>query len=464
MSFILFSLSQRQWLPELILMTFENVTTDSTLMTDSTKAETIKQISEIENRNVLVMISEKLQDENQNLTFEIFSNILKSSEMFTLETLDFLEDLDLDAWKFAITDNYWDIKVQKVLKTPKSSKLVAFHFAKLQVQYGTEIVNKLLTILETKIGDMKISERLLVMVLAAFSNNEVALTDEVLEKLSKNRLGDWLKKYELDGESNKLRSAENVMNMIKDVVPLNSEKGLTKKNVFEIYNMTKKLYAMKNIKKFTESDIKSWRGRFTTSVDPIETLAVIVRAFEIAAQDPKKPDQKVHFRYPCIATILMFWKSKMPLLAQVATGEGKTWIGVSFAVMKVLYGDTVDIITSSNLLATRDAEDSENTRVHGMFNIVVGHNCSEDIEQRKKVYQTAHVIYGSLGNFQRDFLLDKFYNKNITNYRSRTNVIVDEVDSMLLDKGEILIINIGSGLGRSRGTSVEYEFNLELTC
>lgn len=110
-------------------------------------------------------------------------------------------------------------------------------------------------------------------------------------------------------------------------------------------------------------------------------------------------------------------------------------IAVAFSIIKAFKGEQVDIITSSKVLAERDATNFEFKKVFQLFNFTVGHNCNENESERKIAYSSCNVIYGDLANFQRDFLLDTFYNRNILGGRRLENVLIDEVDSMLLDKG-----------------------------
>lgn len=51
-------------------------------------------------------------------------------------------------------------------------------------------------------------------------------------------------------------------------------------------------------------------------------------------------------------------------------------------------------------------------------------------------------VYGDVGNFQRDYLLNKYFETNILGERSaleNLSIMVDEVDSMLLDKGSSVL-------------------------
>lgn len=94
------------------------------------------------------------------------------------------------------------------------------------------------------------------------------------------------------------------------------------------------------------------------------------------------------------------------------------------------------MITSSPVLAQRDS--AEMREIYEKLGLTVSHNCSEDLESRKKAY-TAHVVYGDIARFQRDYLLHTFYKKLIKGDRTQCGVIVDEVDNMLLDNGNNML-------------------------
>jgi preprotein translocase subunit SecA len=65
-------------------------------------------------------------------------------------------------------------------------------------------------------------------------------------------------------------------------------------------------------------------------------------------------------------------ESEIGLLCQIATGEGKSTIVSVIATIKALQGYKVDVITSSLILAKRDAHEKDN--FYQMFNLKVRHN------------------------------------------------------------------------------------------
>ena len=135
--------------------------------------------------------------------------------------------------------------------------------------------------------------------------------------------------------------------------------------------------------------------------------------------------------------ILCAVEGEKRVLEQVNTGEGKSFIIAAIATIRIKTGKRfVYIITSSPVLAQRDSV--EMTPLYNELGLTVAHNCSEDIEKRKKAY-ASNIIYGDMARFQRDHLLHTFYKKPIKGDRVQVAVIVDEVDNMLLDNGNNML-------------------------
>ncbi|KZS16582.1 Uncharacterized protein APZ42_017133 [Daphnia magna] len=146
-----------------------------------------------------------------------------------------------------------------------------------------------------------------------------------------------------------------------------------------------------------------------------------------------------------IMTLLRKHPHSRNTLVQVSTGEGKSLIvagvAIAFALSekkKSKFFCHIDVITSNSVLALRDSTLSSDKGglkdIYEFFNVSVANNCSHSIEERTKAYDSA-VVYGELANFQRDYLLDEFYGSDIRGNRRFEHVIIDEVDCMLLDRG-----------------------------
>lgn len=166
-----------------------------------------------------------------------------------------------------------------------------------------------------------------------------------------------------------------------------------------------------------------------------EVIAIIMRGIQLI-----KKDDNYRIRDTQLLALWLYVDAKnhqQGRLGQVATGEGKTLITAMFAVIQALSGHAVNVITSSPVLAERDA--TENSELFKLFGITVSNNCDQtaqkNLEERQKRY-SAPVVYGDVGSFQRDILLTKFLGKPILGNRDNEIIIVDEVDSMLLDKND----------------------------
>ncbi|KAI1731243.1 secA DEAD-like domain-containing protein [Ditylenchus destructor] len=181
-----------------------------------------------------------------------------------------------------------------------------------------------------------------------------------------------------------------------------------------------------------------------------EAIAVVSQANQLATGNVPRAAQ--------ILTLLVLLNRQKGKgrLVQVSTGEGKSTICAMLAVILALKGETVDIISSSPLLASRDAD--ERRDFFSMFVLTVSHNTSyenpeknngrsitlfgheffgnsEERRKRKGFREcyNADILYGTLGNFEGDLLRHEFMARNTRGKRECQNAIIDEGDSMLVD-------------------------------
>jgi hypothetical protein len=131
------------------------------------------------------------------------------------------------------------------------------------------------------------------------------------------------------------------------------------------------------------------------------------------------------------------FKSSNGRLANISTSEGKSLITQMLSVACVLRGEQVDILTSSKELAERDAIDAQGL-LH-LFAIQVTNNCDMHCDaseqERTRRYAESQVIYGDSGSFQKDLLLTRYFDRDIRK-KSGTRLLLDEVDSMLIDNAD----------------------------
>jgi len=199
----------------------------------------------------------------------------------------------------------------------------------------------------------------------------------------------------------------------------------------------------KPIKALDINDIKQWLSyvQSNRNIDAnwiqknsYQVIAVIMRGVEIHM---KKKFRVRNTQLLALWLYLNAANNQQGRLGQVATGEGKTIIIAMFVIIQALSNKQINVITSSSVLAKRDAE--LNKELFGFFGINVSNNCDEvaqtNMEERQKRY-VAQVVYGDVGSFQRDILLTKFMGQNVLGNRSDEIIVVDEVDSMLLDKND----------------------------
>ena len=131
-------------------------------------------------------------------------------------------------------------------------------------------------------------------------------------------------------------------------------------------------------------------------------------------------------------------------IAEMKTGEGKTLVATMPAYLNALEGKGVHVVTVNDYLARRDSE--EMGRVYEFMGLTTGLVVHGLSPEEKKASYLADITYGTNNEFGFDYLRD-----NMVVYRERmvqrghNFVIVDEVDSILIDEARTPLIISGAG-------------------
>ncbi|CAF3389253.1 unnamed protein product [Rotaria sp. Silwood2] len=209
-----------------------------------------------------------------------------------------------------------------------------------------------------------------------------------------------------------------------------------KANLQNEFNKVKESIKLLNIKlkNYSQKQIVSYVLKWSTSVKGklssnqiYEAIAIMSKANELATGGHVLRDIQ-------ILTVLIF-HLKMPnkgRLCQVNTGEGNTTIISILAALKALQGSKVDVITSNAVLAA-DAINNKQLYYDLLCLNVAHNNFDDDYQGGKRACYNADIVYGNIGNFQFDHLRDRFLGYETRGSRIFDVVIVDEVDSMIID-------------------------------
>ena len=130
-------------------------------------------------------------------------------------------------------------------------------------------------------------------------------------------------------------------------------------------------------------------------------------------------------------------------IAEMKTGEGKTLVGSLAVSLNALTGKGVHVVTVNDYLASRDASELE--PLYNFLGFSVGAITGDirDDGERKEQY-SADITYGTNNEFGFDYLRDNMnYDVEEKVQRDHSFVIVDEVDSILIDEARTPLIISG---------------------
>ena len=166
---------------------------------------------------------------------------------------------------------------------------------------------------------------------------------------------------------------------------------------------------------------------------------VLEDSFAITREASKRVLNMRHFDVQLVGGIVLHEGR----IAEMKTGEGKTLVATLAIVLNAMPSKGVHLVTVNDYLASRDS--TEMGVLYNFLGLSVG-TILETVDDpvEKKAAYNADITYGTNNAFGFDFLRDNMsYSKETMAQREYPFVIVDEVDSILIDEARTPLIISG---------------------
>jgi preprotein translocase subunit SecA len=130
-------------------------------------------------------------------------------------------------------------------------------------------------------------------------------------------------------------------------------------------------------------------------------------------------------------------------IAEMKTGEGKTLVATLPIVLNAMEGKGVHLVTVNDYLASRDAREMGDLYTFLGYSVGVILEDMHDSALKREAY-ACDITYGTNNEFGFDYLRDNMsYSRDNMAQRGHHFVIVDEVDSILIDEARTPLIISG---------------------
>ena len=204
----------------------------------------------------------------------------------------------------------------------------------------------------------------------------------------------------------------------------------------------KKINALEpTYEKLSDDELKEAFNALKTSVLSEERSLddVLVESFAITREAGKRVLNMRHFDVQLVGGMVLHEGR----IAEMKTGEGKTLVATLAVILNAMNGKGVHVVTVNDYLASRDA--AEMNALYSFLGYKTGTILEDDYDPAVKREQyDSDITYGTNNEFGFDYLRDNMsYSKEQMVQRSHAFVIVDEVDSILIDEARTPLIISG---------------------
>ncbi|VJZ04032.1 Preprotein translocase SecA2 [Streptococcus pneumoniae] len=195
----------------------------------------------------------------------------------------------------------------------------------------------------------------------------------------------------------------------------------------------------------TDEELAAKTQEFKRRLTAGETLDdILVEAFAVV----READKRILGMFPYDVQVMGGIVIHQGNVAEMNTGEGKTLTATLPIYLNALSGQGVILVTTNSYLAKRDAE--EMGKVYEFLGLTIRLPFADDEEEKitpkeKKEIYSADIVYTTNSGLGFDYLIDNLASSEEQKYMPEFNfVLVDEIDSVLLDSAQTPLVISGS--------------------
>jgi len=221
------------------------------------------------------------------------------------------------------------------------------------------------------------------------------------------------------------------------------------KNHFQIQRLKKILAKVKSFESemagLSDAELRKKTQEFKERLTAGETLDdLLPEAYAVV----READKRVLGMFPYDVQVMGAIVLHEGNVAEMATGEGKTLTATMPLYLNALSGQGAMLVTTNTYLALRDAQ--EMGQVYRFLGLtieaaVVADGSGNLTPKQKRLIYQADIVYTTNSALGFDYLIENLAENKDSQYLSPFNyVIIDEIDSILLDSAQVPLVISGA--------------------
>ena len=221
------------------------------------------------------------------------------------------------------------------------------------------------------------------------------------------------------------------------------------KNHFHMQRLKKILAKVKSFESemagLSDAELRKKTQEFKARLAAGETLDdLLPEAYAVV----READKRVLGMFPYDVQVMGAIVLHEGNVAEMATGEGKTLTATMPLYLNALSGQGAMLVTTNSYLALRDAQ--EMGQVYRFLGLtieaaVVADEAENLTPKQKRLIYQADIVYTTNSALGFDYLIENLAENKDSQYLSPFNyVIIDEIDSILLDSAQVPLVISGA--------------------